>query len=81
MNTYLYELPTTGAISFGDLCVDRTPDKIYTARISEATQARANLRAVLKENKRTDDEKDYLGLVKVGCSRMRVKEGGLWTQR
>jgi hypothetical protein len=33
--------------------------------MAEATQSRANVRAALKESKRTDGEKDYLRLVKV----------------
>ncbi|KAL0956836.1 hypothetical protein HGRIS_002948 [Hohenbuehelia grisea] len=66
MSTYLYELPTTGAIAFSDFCVDQSISKAYTAHISDTTQARANLRALLKESKRTDDdEKDYLRVVKV----------------
>lgn len=64
MSSYLYELPTTGAVSFADACVDSTAT--YTADIADATEARANLRAALKESKRTDQgEKDYLRLVKV----------------
>ena len=64
MSSYLYELPTTGAISFADFCVDQTAT--YTTALAAATQARANLRAALKESKRTgDSEKDYLKLVKV----------------
>ncbi|KAI0823612.1 hypothetical protein BC628DRAFT_1324282 [Trametes gibbosa] len=64
MCSYLYELPTTGAVSFADACVDATAT--FTADIAEATEARANLRAALKESKRTDQgEKDYLRLVKV----------------
>ena len=67
MTSYLHELPTTGAISFADVCVDSTAT--YTADIADATEARANLRAALKESKRTDDsEKDYLKLVKVRTS-------------
>ncbi|KDR75105.1 hypothetical protein GALMADRAFT_69154 [Galerina marginata CBS 339.88] len=63
---YLYQLPTTGAISFADFCVDHSSDKAYTHQIPEATQARANLRGVLKESKRTDHgEKDFLSLVKL----------------
>ena len=63
---YLYELPTTGAISFADFCVDQSVGKWYATYISDATQARANVRSVLKDNKRTDlGEKDYLKLVKV----------------
>ncbi|KAJ6557276.1 hypothetical protein DFH09DRAFT_1248226 [Mycena vulgaris] len=66
MTLYLYELPTTGAVSFSDFCTDASSDKLYTSHISEATQSRANLRAVLKESKRTQDgEKDYLKLVKI----------------
>jgi hypothetical protein len=67
MTTYLYELPTTGAISFGEFCVDGTAANTYASHIAEATQARANLRGILKEIKRTDtDDKDYLRLIKVG---------------
>ncbi|KAI0675398.1 hypothetical protein C8Q78DRAFT_1012205 [Trametes maxima] len=63
MSSYLYELPTTGAISFAEVCVDSTAT--YTLNIADATEARANLRAALKESKRTDhSEKDHLRLVK-----------------
>ena len=62
MCSYLYELPTTGAISFSDYLVDKSAS--YIAEVAETTEARANLRAALKESKRTD-EKDYLRLVKV----------------
>lgn len=66
MSVYLYELPTTGAISFADFCADDTDGRIYSTHVAEATQARANLRTMLKENKRADSsEKDYLRLVKV----------------
>ncbi|OCH93749.1 hypothetical protein OBBRIDRAFT_724111 [Obba rivulosa] len=62
MSTYLYELPTTGAISFAEFLKD--DNATYIADIAETTEARANLRAILKESKRTDDgEKDYLKLV------------------
>jgi len=67
MTTYLYELPTTGAISFRDFCVDSTVANAYASHIAETTQARANLRGVLKDIKHTDtDDKDYLRLIKVG---------------
>ena len=70
MSTYSYELPTTGAISFADFCVDQTASNLYTTHISDATQARANVRSELKENKRTDHvEKDYLKLIKVCTSK------------
>ena len=62
MCSYLYELPTTGAISFGDFVYDQSAS--YISEVSDTTEARANLRAVLKESKRTD-EKDHLRLVKV----------------
>ncbi|KAI0075765.1 hypothetical protein K474DRAFT_1663868 [Panus rudis PR-1116 ss-1] len=64
MSSYFYELPTTGAISFSDFCYDQSAS--YVTEVSEATEARANLRAALKESKRTGDiEKDYLKLIKV----------------
>jgi hypothetical protein len=63
MSIYLYELPTTGAISFADFSLDENAS--YTSHISEVTQARANLRGALKESKRADGEKDFLKLVKV----------------
>lgn len=66
MSSFLFELPTTGAISFADFCTD--PSKSHTVELAEATQARANLRAALKESKRTDGEKDNLKLVKVGIT-------------
>jgi hypothetical protein len=74
MTTYLYELPTTGAISFRDFCVDDTATNAYASHIAEATQARANLRGILKEIKRTDtDDKDYLRLIKVRHHCFRTK--------
>ncbi|KAF9816763.1 hypothetical protein IEO21_03925 [Rhodonia placenta] len=64
MSTYLYELPTTGAVFFAGVCED--PTVSYTTAIADATETRANLRAALKESKRADDGgKDYLKLVKV----------------
>jgi hypothetical protein len=62
---FLFELPTTGALSFADFISD--PTGTYTVQLAEVTQARANLRAVLKESKRTD-EKDWLRLVKVSIA-------------
>lgn len=62
MTSYLYELPTTGAISFGDFLYDKSAS--YISEISDTTEARANLRTALKESKRSD-EKDFLRLVKV----------------
>ena len=75
MGTYLYELPTTGAISFADFCLDKSSDSSHVSHISETTLSRANLRTALKESKRADDdEKDNLKLVKVQEARAsRVK--------
>ena len=65
MSSYLYELPTTGAISFSEFCSDQNGS--YLVEVAETTEARANLRAALKEFKRAEDtERDYLKLVKVG---------------
>ncbi|KAI0084890.1 hypothetical protein BDY19DRAFT_997290 [Irpex rosettiformis] len=64
MSSYLYELPTTGAVAFSDFLHDESAS--YISDISDTTEARANLRAALKESKRTQDsEKDYLKLVKI----------------
>lgn len=64
MSCYVYELPTTGNIVFSEMLNDKTGR--FTHPIGNATTARANLRAALKESKRTDDnEKDYLKIVKV----------------
>ncbi|KAI0315227.1 hypothetical protein OF83DRAFT_1062492 [Amylostereum chailletii] len=63
VSLYTYELPTTGSLSFADYFSD--PYTLYTAHIAEATQARANLRALLKESKHSNGDKDYLRLVKV----------------
>lgn len=60
---YAFELPTTGSLSYSDHVTNGLD--IYATQISGATQARANLRAVLKESKHTDGDKDYLRLVKV----------------
>lgn len=66
MSSYLYELPTTGAISFSTFYND--PDGAYISHIAQTTEYRASVRACLKEMKRFDDsEKDYLRLVKVCC--------------
>jgi hypothetical protein len=64
---FVFELPTTGSVSFGDLCIDKA--NAYTARIADATSARANVRAILKESKHSDSEKDYLRVVKVHLPR------------
>lgn len=64
MSGYMYELPTTGAISLSELCTDITGS--HAAQLASATQARANVRAVLKASKRADaGERDYLKVVKV----------------
>jgi hypothetical protein len=63
---YLYELPTTGAVMFPEFCIDLSNEKAYASYFLDATQARANLRGILKGSKRADhNEKDYLSLVKV----------------
>lgn len=64
MAPYQYELPTTGAVSFTDICIDGTGS--YTVALVEATTARANLRSILKEHKHGAGEKDYLRIIKVG---------------
>ncbi|KAI9571157.1 BRO1 domain-containing protein [Boletus coccyginus] len=66
MTSYIYDLPTTGSVSFSDFAIDTTEGNVYTSRIPEATQARANMRGVLKQSRRTDSEdRDYLRIIKV----------------
>lgn len=66
MTSYIYELPTTGTISFCDFAIDTTEANVYSSRIADATQARANMRGVLKQSRRTDSEdRDYLRIIKV----------------
>ncbi|KAF8635218.1 hypothetical protein AX17_003994 [Amanita inopinata Kibby_2008] len=63
---YLYELPTTGAVSFSEFCLDLSSDKRYTYWLQEATQSRANLRGILKESKHINHaDKDNLRLIKI----------------
>ncbi|KAG8813461.1 hypothetical protein FRC17_001574 [Serendipita sp. 399] len=63
MSCYVYELPTTGNISFSEILVDQTGQ--YTHAVANATAARSSLRALLKESKRTEDgERDYLRIIK-----------------
>jgi hypothetical protein len=64
MSSYVYELPTTGSIVFGDFVIDQTGK--YSHTIANATVARSSLRNALKETKRTDEgEKDPLRIIKV----------------
>lgn len=67
MGIYRFTLPTTGAISFADFLSDPSGKNLYASQIAQTTQARANLRGALKENKRAD-EKDFLRLIKVRYS-------------
>ncbi|KIJ62746.1 hypothetical protein HYDPIDRAFT_30336 [Hydnomerulius pinastri MD-312] len=51
---------------YPNVCINTTQGNVYTAHIVEATQARANLRGVLKGSKRTESgNKDYLRIIKV----------------
>ncbi|KAG8839639.1 hypothetical protein FRB91_011619 [Serendipita sp. 411] len=64
MSCYVYELPTTGNISFSEILLDQTGQ--YTHAIANATAARSSLRAALKESKRTEDgERDHLKIIKI----------------
>ena len=65
MSAYIFELPTTGSLTFADVVIDK--ENKYAQAIANATAARANVRSVLKASKRAEDsQKDYLRLVKVG---------------
>ncbi|KAJ1304757.1 hypothetical protein OPQ81_005895 [Rhizoctonia solani] len=63
MSGYVYDLPTTGALSLSELCTDITGS--HASNLARATEARANVRAILKASRRTDaGERDYLKVVK-----------------
>jgi len=63
MSLFYYELPTTGAVTFGDLLEDRSGT--HTEHISNASSSRAQVRGILKETKRMGAQKDYLRVIKV----------------
>ncbi|KAF6763135.1 pH-response regulator protein palC [Ephemerocybe angulata] len=66
MTMYSFEIPTTATISFSEFCHDQSDRQDYVSRLPEVTQARANIRATLKEMKATESGgKDYLTLVKL----------------
>jgi hypothetical protein len=73
---YTFELPTTGSLAFADHFADGLD--VYSTQISDATQARANLRAVLKESRHTDGDKDHLKLVKACHPRIAIVMGFLF---
>ncbi|KAF8332653.1 uncharacterized protein EI90DRAFT_3122400 [Cantharellus anzutake] len=58
----VFELPTTGSVSFQDIIID--PSSAYGARLDGASSARASVRAILKESKRSGD-RDFLKVLKV----------------
>ncbi|KAG8929817.1 hypothetical protein FRC02_005020 [Tulasnella sp. 418] len=63
MPPYIYELPTTGAFSFSEALIDQSG--LHSTDFANATAARANVRAILKDSKRTGDvEKDNLRIIK-----------------
>ncbi|KAA1475171.1 hypothetical protein DENSPDRAFT_782930, partial [Dentipellis sp. KUC8613] len=62
--SYIFTLPTTGSLSFADNYTS-TPGNAHAADIAQTTQLRASLRALLKESRHTDGEKDYMKLVKI----------------
>ena len=61
--SFIYQLPTTGSISYADFLLDE--NKQYLTDISEATALRGRVRAVLKETARTEGPKDYTNIMKV----------------
>lgn len=64
--SFLFDLPTTGAINFTDFLTDPSGSSGYAAKLADASAARARVRAVLKECRRTDEQsRDWSGAVKV----------------
>ncbi len=59
---YLFNLPTTGAFTFGS--VVSSADPLRSSYISQASAQRGRLREILKRSKRTD-EKDLIGVINI----------------
>lgn len=76
MSGYLYELPTTGPLSFSSCYGDALGS--YVPQVADTTERRANLRTLLKDTKR-NSEKDYLKLVKVRPGLIGAVSGRLLT--
>ena len=63
---YLQELSTTGAVPFSEFCIDLSSKKAYIFHLSYATQAKANLRGILKgsnKNARQGTRSCILGFI------------------
>ena len=63
---YVHELPTTGAISFSDYVQTSGSTSRYTIEIAHATEHRARLREVLKQNRHNASANGDLGDVQTG---------------
>lgn len=64
MATYAFPLPTTGSISLSDFITD--PIGRHTVHLADANAARANVRGILKAERRTQDgERDSLAVLNV----------------
>jgi hypothetical protein len=62
--SYLYSLPTTGAIKFTNLISD--PTNAHVSDLARATNARNRVRAVLKETRRAEGgNKDWMACANV----------------
>lgn len=65
--SFAFPLSTTGALSFNDHLI--APEQDLALRLDQATTARAGLRGVLKDDKRTaDGQRDPNAIVAVGTS-------------
>lgn len=67
MATFAFPFPTTGSITFTDFLTD--PSNRHTLHLADATAARANVRGVLKTDRRTSDgEGGALAVLNVSTS-------------
>lgn len=68
--SYLYSLPTTGAIKFTNLVSD--PTNAHVSDLARATNARNRVRAVLKETRRAEGQnKDWMACANVRLNDLR----------
>lgn len=78
--SYLYSLPTTGAVRLSSLVSD--PDNVHAADLARAGAARGRVRTALKEARRAEAaNKDWAGCVAVreSCQSRNGFEADLWS--
>lgn len=77
---YVHELPTTGVISFADYVQSSGSTSRYTIEVARATEHRARLREVLKQNRHNASANGDFGDVQTG-DWLRIVQVSSWWQQ